>query len=271
MTADATPVAAKKVNPNAPTEETVLEVKHYTDRLFRFRLTRPSTFRFRSGEFVMIGLYKDDGRPLLRAYSVASPSWDEELEFYSIKVPDGPLTSRLQAIQPGDKVLLGKKPTGTLVHDALVPGKRLYCFSTGTGFAPFASVIRDPETYEKFDEVIVTHTCRQAAELDYSKEIVEETLNHEFLGELAQGKLRRYGSCTREDYEYKGRITDLIENGKLFEDLGVPPLNPETDRVMICGSMEMIQAVKALMLKAGLTEGSNAAPAEFVIEKAFAG
>ncbi|RAN37578.1 ferredoxin--NADP reductase [Hyphomonas pacifica] len=273
MTAEASPspAAAKKVNPNAPTEETVLEVKHYTDRLFRFRLTRPSTFRFRSGEFVMIGLYKDDGRPLLRAYSVASPSWDEELEFYSIKVPDGPLTSRLQKIQPGDKVLLGKKPTGTLVHDALVPGKRLYCFSTGTGFAPFASVVRDPETYEKFDEVIVTHTCREAAELEYSKEIVDETLNHEFLGELAQGKLRRYGSCTRENYEHKGRITTLIETGKLFEDLAVPPLNPETDRVMICGSMEMIRDVKELMLKAGLTEGSNAAPAEFVIEKAFAG
>jgi len=157
------------------------------------------------------------------------------------------------------------------VHDALVPGKRLYCFSTGTGFAPFASVVRDPETYEKFDEVIVTHTCREAAELDYSKEIVEETLNHEFLGELAEGKLRRYGSCTREAYDNKGRITDLIESGKLFEDLGVPPLNPETDRVMICGSMEMIQDVKDLMIKAGLTEGSNASPAEFVIEKAFAG
>lgn len=272
MTVEPTPAApVKKVNPNAPTEETVLSVHHYTERLFKFRLTRPSSFRFRSGEFVMIGLYKDDGRPLLRAYSVASPSWDEELEFYSIKVPDGPLTSRLCDIQPGDKVLLGKKPTGTLVHDALVPGKRLYCFSTGTGFAPFASVVRDPETYEKFEEVIVTHTCRQVAELEYSKEIVEETLNHEFLGEMAQGKLRRYATCTREDYDNKGRITDLIDSGKLFEDLGVPPLNPETDRVMICGSMAMLQDTKLRCEQAGLIEGSNASPAQFVIEKAFAG
>lgn len=263
--------AKPKVNPNAPTEETVLSVHHYTDRLFKFRLTRPAHFRFRSGEFVMIGLYKDNGKPLLRAYSVASPSWDEELEFYSIKVPDGPLTSRLQAIQPGDKVLLGRKPTGTLVHDALKPGKRLYCFSTGTGFAPFASVVRDPETYEKFDEVIVTHTCRDVAELTYSHEIVEETLNHEFLGELAQGKLRRFASCTRENFENRGRITNLIDSGELFEKLGVPALNPEEDRVMICGSMEMLNDTKALCEKAGLIEGSNAQPGDFVIEKAFAG
>ncbi|ACT57829.1 ferredoxin--NADP reductase [Hirschia baltica] len=254
-----------------PTEETVLSVKHYTDRLFSFRLSRPAAFRFRSGEFVMIGLYKDNGKPLLRAYSIASPSWDEELEFYSIKVPDGPLTSRLQKIVPGDKVLLGRKPTGTLVHDALVPGKRLYCFSTGTGFAPFASVVRDPETYEKFDEVIVTHTCREVAELDYSKQIVDETLNHEFLGELAQGKLVHYGSVTREDYPHKGRITELMSSGKLYSDLGVPALNPETDRVMICGSMEMLADTKQLCLDAGFVEGSNATPAQFVIEKAFAG
>lgn len=254
-----------------PTEETVLSVKHYTDRLFSFRLSRPASFRFRSGEFVMIGLYKDNGKPLLRAYSIASPSWDEELEFYSIKVPDGPLTSRLQKIQEGDKVLLARKPTGTLVHDALVPGKRLYCFSTGTGFAPFASVIRDPETYEKFDQVIVTHTCREVAELDYSKQIVDETLNHEFLGELAQGKLVHYGSVTREEYPTKGRITDLMRSGKLYSDLNVPKLNPETDRVMICGSMEMLADTKQLCLDAGLTEGSNASPAQFVIEKAFAG
>ena len=265
------PDIAPRVNPNAPTEETVLSVHHYTDRLFKFRLTRPATFRFRSGEFVMIGLYKDNGKPLLRAYSVASPAWDEELEFYSIKVPDGPLTSRLQSIQPGDKVLLGRKPTGTLVHDALLPGKRLYCFSTGTGFAPFASVVRDPETYEKFDEVIVTHTCREAAELTYSEEIVNETLTHEFLGEMAQGKLRRFATCTREAFAEQGRITNLIETGALFEKLGVPALNPETDRVMICGSMDMLQDTKALCEQAGLVEGSNATPAHFVIEKAFAG
>ncbi len=273
MSTDATAASAAvpKANPNGPTEETVLAVEHYTDRLFRFRLTRPQSFRFRSGEFVMIGLPKEDGRPLLRAYSIASPAWDEELEFYSIKVPDGPLTSRLCNIQPGDKVLLGRKPTGTLVLDALTPGKRLYMFSTGTGFAPFASLVRDPETYERYDDVIVTHTCREAAELTYSRTLVDSVVNDPLVGEMAQGKLRLYTSCTREAWEHSGRITSLIESGKLFEDLGVPPLDPATDRAMICGSMEMIQDVKTLMQNAGLTEGSNAAPAEFVIEKAFAG
>lgn len=271
MSTASTETAAPRVNPNAPTEETVLSVHHYTDRLFKFRLSRPASFRFRSGEFIMIGLPRENGKPILRAYSVASPSWDEELEFYSIKVPDGPLTSLLQKIQPGDKVLLGKKPTGTLVHDALVPGKRLWCFSTGTGFAPFASIVRDPETYEKFEEVIVTHTCRDVAELGYSREIVGETLGHEFLGDLARGKLTLYASCTREAFERAGRPTDLIRSGKLFADLGVPPLDPANDRAMICGSMPMTLELKQLMLDAGLTEGSNAAPAEFVIEKAFVG
>ena len=271
MSTTSTETAAPRVNPNAPTEETVLSVHHYTDRLFKFRLSRPASFRFRSGEFVMIGLPRENGKPILRAYSVASPSWDEELEFYSIKVQDGPLTSRLQKIQPGDKVLLGKKPTGTLVHDALVPGKRLWCFSTGTGFAPFASIIRDPETYEKFDQVIVTHTCRDVAELAYSQEIVEETLGHEFLGDLARGKLTLYATCTRQEFERSGRPTDLIRSGRLFADLGVPPLDPKVDRAMICGSMPMTLELKDLMMEAGLTEGSNAAPAEFVIEKAFVG
>ena len=263
--------AAPAANPNGPTEETVLDVEHYTDKLFRFRITRPRSFRFRSGEFVMIGLPKEDGRPLLRAYSVASPAWDEELEFYSIKVPDGPLTSRLCHIQPGDKVLLGRKPTGTLVLDALLPGKRLYMFATGTGFAPFASLVRDPETYERYEEVIVTHTCREVAELAYSRNLVSELVNDPLVGEMVEGKLRLYTSCTREPHDHRGRITDLIESGKLFEDLGVSPIDPATDRAMICGSMAMTQDTKALMIKAGLTEGSNAAPAEFVIEKAFAG
>lgn len=266
-----TAAAKPKVNPNAPTAEKVLSVQHYTDRLFKFRLTRPQAFRFRSGEFVMIGLPKEDGKPLLRAYSVASPSWDEELEFYSIKVPDGPLTSRLQKIQEGDEVLLGKKPTGTLVLDALTPGKRLYMFSTGTGFAPFASLVRDPETYEKYEEVIVTHTCREVAELQYSTQLVEDVINDPLVGEMAEGKLKLYTSCTREEHPCMGRITDLITSGKLFDDLGVPKLDPATDRAMICGSMEMINDTKALMIEHGLTEGSNAAPAEFVIEKAFAG
>ncbi len=263
--------ANTKVNPNAPTEEEVLSVHHYTDRLFKFRISRPPTFRFRSGEFVMIGLPKPDGKPIMRAYSVASPSWDDTLEFFSIKVPDGPLTSMLCNIQPGDKVLLGKKPTGTLVHDALLPGKRLYMFSTGTGIAPFASVMRDPETYERFDKVILTHTCREVAELQYGFELTDGLKDDPLVGDTAPDKFVHYTSCTREEYLNRGRITDLIESGKLFDDLGVPPLNPEEDRVMICGSMDMIRDTKALCEKAGLEEGSNAAPATFVVERAFVG
>lgn len=270
MSETQTASSAVKVNPNAPTEETVLSVHHYTDRLFKFRITRPPTFRFRSGEFVMIGLPRENGKPLLRAYSIASPAWDEELEFFSIKVPDGPLTSRLQKIEPGDKVLLGKKPTGTLVHDALTPAKRLYMFSTGTGIAPFASLMRDPETYQKFDEVILTHTCREVAELAYGEELAAALPDDPLCDEHAH-KFRLYNSVTRESYARQGRITDLMTTGKLFQDLGVPPLNRETDRVMICGSQDMLADTKALCEKAGLVEGSNASPADFVIEKAFAG
>jgi len=261
---------ARSPSANGPTRETVLSVTHWTDFLFSFKITRPSGFRFRSGEFVMMGL-EVDGKPLLRAYSIASPNWDDELEFFSIKVPDGPLTSRLQKIQPGDQVLLGRKPVGTLVLDALKHGKNLYLLSTGTGFAPFASVIRDPETFEKFDRVIVTHTCRDAAELDYSKHTVGALMDHEFLGELASGRLYYYESVTREPYFRNGRITTLIENGDIFQSVGLPPFNPETDRAMICGSTAMIADTKALLEQAGLEEGSNANPAEFVIEKAFVG
>ncbi len=260
--------AAKPKSPNAPTEETVLSVTHWTDDLFSFRITRPQSFRFRSGEFIMLGL-EVDGKPLLRAYSVASPAWDEELEFFSIKVPDGPLTSRLQNIKVGDIVLLGRKPVGTLVHDALTPGKRLYLFSTGTGIAPFASIIRDPETYERFETVILTHSCRFIAELEYGTQLVESLREDPLVGELVADKLIHYTSVTREPYKCEGRITTLIENGKLFEDLGVPPLDPAVDRVMICGSMAMLNDVKDLVEKAGLEEGSNAKPAEFVVERAF--
>lgn len=268
---EATTAAAKPVNPNAPTEETVLSVQHYTDRLFKFRITRPQTFRFRSGEFVMIGLPREDGRPLLRAYSVASPAWDEELEFFSIKVPDGPLTSRLQKIQPEDKVLLGRKPTGTLVLDALTPGKRLWMFSTGTGFAPFASLIREPESYSKFESVIVTHTCREVAELKYGFDTVAAAKADPLVGDEATAQLQHFASVTREDYPVKGRITSLIENGGLCAALNLPDLDPAHDRVMICGSNEMIQDTKAILVARGFEEGSNAAPANFVIEKAFAG
>ncbi|MCP8893401.1 ferredoxin--NADP reductase [Shinella daejeonensis] len=248
--------------------ETVTEVQHYTDHLFRFRMTRPESFRFRSGEFAMIGLVVD-GKPIYRAYSVASPAWDEELEFFSIKVADGPLTSHLQKIKPGDTVLMRKKPTGTLVLDALTPGKRLYMFSTGTGIAPFASLIRDPETYEKFDEVILTHTCREVAELQYGFDLIEGIRNHEFLSEIVGDKLRHYATVTREDYPFRGRITDLISSGKMFDDLGLPPFDPAVDRGMICGSAAMLKDTKALLETAGLTEGANSKPGEFVIERAF--
>ena len=258
---------------NAPTEEKVLSVEHYIDRLFRFEISRPASFRFRSGEFIMIGLPKteEQRKPIMRAYSVASPSWDDKLEFYSIKVPDGPLTSRLQKIKEGDTVLLGKKPVGTLVLDALLPGKRLYMFSTGTGIAPFASLIRDPETYERYDQVILTHTCRQEAELSYGLRLVNDLKDDPLVGEMVGDKLLHVASLTREEYPLKGRITTLIKSGKLFENAGTPPLNPEEDRVMICGSKDMIDDTAALVETFGLEEGSNSKPAQFVVEKSFVG
>ncbi len=250
--------------------ETVVSVKHYTDRLFSFRITRPQSFRFRSGEFVMIGLPNAE-KPVFRAYSIASPAWDEELEFYSIKVPNGPLTSELQKIVPGDTVLLRQKSTGTLVNDALSPAKRLYMIATGTGIAPFASLIRDPDTYEKFDEIVLTNTCRDIAELAYGDELIAALRADPLIGELVAGRVHYYPTTTREDGARTGRITTLIESGKLFSDLGVAPFDPASDRVMICGSLDMIRDVKALVEKSGLVEGSNAAPADFVVERAFVG
>ena len=261
--------------PALPDAQTVTQVRHYTDRLFAFRVTRPASLRFRSGEFVMIGLMGDTGKPLLRAYSIASPSWDEELEFYSIKVPDGPLTSKLQHITVGQEIILRPKPVGTLVHDALLPGKRIWFFSTGTGFAPFASLLRDPQTYEDYDEVIITHTCRTVAELTYGREIIEQIRTDEMLAELIGqenlAKLRYYPTTTREESPKMGRITTLIETGEVFADLGVPPLDPANDRAMVCGSLAFNIDVKALLEKAGLREGANSDPAEFVVEKAFVG
>ena len=251
-------------------EEKVLEVQHYTDRLFRFRITRPQSFRFRSGEFVMVGL-PINGKPLMRAYSVASPSWDESLEFYSIKVQDGPLTSHLQNIKVGDTILMRQKTTGTLVHDALLPGKRLFMISTGTGVAPFASVMRDPETYEKFETVILAHTCRDAAELKYGHDTVAITKDDPLVGEQAQKQLFHFASTTREETPHMGRITTLIEDGKFFEKMGIAPLNPEEDRLMMCGSMAMIKDMKALLESRGFVEGSLADPGSFVIERAFVG
>ncbi len=272
--------AAKPV-PTLPDAQTVTEVQHYTDRLFRFRVTRPASLRFRSGEFVMIGLMGDPHpetgkqKPLLRAYSIASPSWDEELEFYSIKVPDGPLTSKLQHIKVGDEIILRPKPVGTLVHDALLPGKRLYFFATGTGFAPFASLLREPETYEKYDEIVMTHTVRDVAELTYGRELIEnlkkDEMMIELLGEENLNKIRYYPTTTREESPKMGRITTLIENGELFADLGIPPLDPATDRAMVCGSLAFNLDIKKILEDAGLNEGANSEPGEFVIEKAFVG
>jgi ferredoxin/flavodoxin---NADP+ reductase len=250
--------------------ERVTQVHHYTDRLFRFRITRPQSLRFRSGEFVMIGLPSEE-KPVMRAYSIASPSWDEELEFFSIKVAGGPLTERLQKIQPGDEVLLRPKPTGTLVNDALLPGKRLFCLSTGTGFAPFASLIRDPETYEKFEQVIVTHTCRSSAELKYSYDTVAATLDDPLVGELALGKLKHFASATREEHTHMGRITSLIEAGEFFETLAIAPFDPAEDRIMLCGSMGMIRDIRAMVEPKGFVEGSNHTPGSFVVERAFVG
>ncbi|MEM6305684.1 MAG: ferredoxin--NADP reductase [Pseudomonadota bacterium] len=267
--------------PALPDAQTVTSVVHWTDRLFSFRVTRPATLRFRSGEFVMIGLMgapdPKTGRqkPLLRAYSIASPAWDDELEFYSIKVPDGPLTSRLQHIQPGDTLILRPKPVGTLVHDALLPGKRLWLFATGTGFAPFASLLRDPETYEKFEKVIITHTVRDLAELDYSRELIDslraDPLMQDLLGAENLENLAYYPTTTREKSDKMGRITTLLQDGTVFRDLGVPGMDPATDRAMVCGSLAFNTDIKAILEGFGLQEGANSDPQTFVVEKAFVG
>ncbi len=262
--------------PVLPDAQTVTEVKHWTDRLFSFKVSRPASLRFRSGEFVMIGLLGDNGKPLLRAYSIASPSWDEELEFYSIKVQDGPLTSKLQHIQPGDQIILRPKPVGTLVHDALLPGKRIWFFATGTGFAPFASLLREPQTYEDYDEVIITHTCRDVAELEYGRELIENIRQDELLAELiGEGfadKIRYYPTTTREESPKMGRITELLKDGSVFADLGIEGgIKPDTDRAMVCGSLAFNHDIKAILEEFGLREGANSEPKEFVIEKAFVG
>jgi ferredoxin--NADP+ reductase len=250
----------------------VTEVTHWTDRLFSFRVTRPASLRFRSGEFVMIGLMDERGKPILRAYSIASPAWDDSLEFYSIKVPDGPLTSRLQHIVPGDEIILRPKPVGTLVHDALLPGARLWLLATGTGIAPFASILRDPETWEKYEAVILMHTCREAAELEYGRRLVEALPDDPLIGEMVAGKLHYYATTTREPSARMGRVTDNLASGKVFADLGLPgPLDPDRDRAMVCGSLAFNIDVKAILEGAGLREGANSEPGEYVVEKAFVG
>ena len=249
-------------------EERVLSVHHWTDRLFSFTTTRDPALRFSNGHFTMIGL-KVDGKPLLRAYSIVSANYEEHLEFLSIKVPDGPLTSRLQHIQVGDTIVVGKKPTGTLLIDYLLPAKRLYLMSTGTGLAPFLSVIRDPQTYEKFEEVILIHGVREVAELAYHDYLSEELPRHEILGEMVSAQLKYYPTVTREAFRNQGRINELIDSGKLFADLGVPPLSPLEDRVMLCGSPEMLATLKELLEKRDFEEGNTTRPGDFVIERAF--
>jgi ferredoxin--NADP+ reductase len=252
---------------------TVKWVKHWTDSLFSFAVERPEDFRFRSGEFVMIGLPGEDGgKPMLRAYSIASPGWAEELEFFSIKVADGPLTSRLQKIQAGDTVLMGKKPTGTLVLDALTGGERLWLIGTGTGLAPWLAVARDPDTYSRFGQVIVCHTVRNVADLAYRDFFSREIHDDPLIGDEARAQLVYYPTVTRERFETPGRITDRIKSGDVFADLGLPiGFSPNTDRVMLCGSMAMIKETGELLESYGLKEGSNAEPGDYVLERAFVG
>ena len=245
-------------------------VKHWTNNLFSFRITRPNSFKFRSGEFVMIGLLDNDDKPILRAYSICSPSWSEELEFYSIIVEDGPLTSKLKNIKIGDEIIMMPKSTGTLVLDALKPGKRLFLLSSGTGFAPFASLIREPETYEKFEQIIVTHTCRMVSELSYSQSIIDKCKNDELIKEFIDNKLISYQSTTREDHTVNGRITELIMSKKLFDDLKIN-LFTSDDKFMFCGSMGLNNDLKKIMIENNFREGSNNYPGEFVLEKAFVG
>ena len=243
-------------------------VKHWTENLFSFRITRPKGFKFRSGEFVMIGLPDSNDKPILRAYSICSPSWSEELEFYSIIVKDGPLTSKLKNIKIDDEIIMMPKSTGTLVLDALKPGKRLFLLSSGTGFAPFAALVREPETYEKFENIIVTHTCRMISELSYSQNIIQECKNDELIKEFIDNKLTSYHSTTRDDYIFKGRITELILSNKLFNDLKINSISSD-DRFMFCGSMGLNNDLKKIMLENNFSEGANNYPGEFVLEKAF--
>src|SRR5467141_596296 len=248
--------------------EKVLSVRHWTDTLFSFRATRDSGFRFENGQFAMIGL-EVDGRPLLRAYSMASANHEEELEFFSIKVADGPLTSRLQQIKKGDTILVGRKATGTLISDNLIPGRRLLLLSTGTGLAPFASLIKDPEVYDRFETIVLVHGCRQVSELAYGEELVAKLRDDEFLGPLLTEKLLYYPTVTREPFCNRGRITDLITSEQLFNDIGLPPLDIDTDRIMMCGSPSMLEELRQTFEARGFLEGSHSEPGHFVIEKAF--
>lgn len=249
-------------------QEQVTSIRHWNDSLFSFTTSRNASLRFENGHFVMMGL-EVEGKPLMRAYSIASANYEEELEFFSIKVADGPLTSRLQNIQVGDPILVSSKPTGTLVADHLLPGRNLYLISTGTGLAPFMSIIRDPEIYERFDKVILTHGVRTVSELAYQDTILNELPDNEFFGEQVRDKLIYYPTVTREPFRNQGRITDLMDSGKLFRDIGLPDIDPESDRFMICGSPSMLKDTCALLNARGLKESRHGQQAHYVIERAF--
>jgi ferredoxin--NADP+ reductase len=248
--------------------ETVLSVRHWTDTLFSFTATRAPSFRFKNGQFAMIGL-EVDGRPLVRAYSMVNSNYEEALEFLSIKVPNGPLTSRLQHIKVGDPVLIGRKPTGTLIQDNLRPGQNLYLLSTGTGLAPFMSIIRDPDVYDRYEKVVLVHGCRQVAELAYADCITQMLPRDEYIGDMIREKLIYYPTVTREPFRNRGRVTELVTSHQLFDDIGLPSFSPRTDRVMLCGNPELIADMTVHLRNLGFEEGSSGKPAEFVIEKAF--
>ncbi|MBP0620386.1 ferredoxin--NADP reductase [Cupriavidus consociatus] len=251
-------------------QQSILSVHHWTDTLFSFTCTRDPGFRFENGQFAMVGL-EVNGRPLLRAYSIASANYEETLEFFSIKVPDGPLTSRLQHLREGDQIFVGKKPTGTLLVENLLPGKTLWLLATGTGLAPFLSIIRDPEVYARYDKIVLTHTCRYVDELAYQQLLNEHLPEHEYLGEMVREKLVYFPTVTREDFHTRGRITELIESGELFERLGVPPFSIENDRLMLCGSPDMLKEIRVMLEERGFEEGNMSEPGHFVLEKAFVG
>ena len=249
--------------------EHVIEVRHWNDTLFSFRATRDPGFRFESGQFVMIGM-EVDGRPLMRAYSIASASWEEHLEFFSIKVPNGPLTSRLQHLKPGDPLVVSRKSTGTLVLDDLKPGRNLYLLGTGTGLAPFMSIVRDPATYERYEKIVLAHGVRHISDLAYADYLERELPQHEYLGELVREKLVYYPTVTREPFRNRGRITDAIVDGVMSQGTGLPPLNPATDRAMLCGSPAMLDDLCALLDGRGFQASPRTRePGDYVIERAF--
>jgi ferredoxin/flavodoxin---NADP+ reductase len=248
--------------------EEVTSVTHWTESLFSFTTTRNAGFRFQNGQFAMIGL-EISGRPLLRAYSLASANYEENLEFFSIKVPDGPLTSRLQHLQTGDRILVNAKPTGTLILDNLQPGRHLYLMATGTGLAPFLSIIKDPETYERYEKVVLVHGCRQVAELAYRDFITQQLPQREFIGETISAKLIYFPTVTREPFHNRGRLTDLITSDTLFDEIGLPPLLADYDCVMMCGSPSMLRDLVAVVRGLGFEEGNHSEPGQYVIEKAF--